>query len=489
MPSLHDPAHARRTKIVGTLGPASASQEILESLIRAGLDIARFNFSHGTHEDHQRNYDRVRAAEVRIGRPVGVLQDLQGPKIRLGKIEGEVLLGAGEDVVLSCDNDFLGNRDRLPTTYERLSRDVQVGEKILLADGALELEVTETRTNDVVCKVLVGGRLTSNKGMNLPGSHLTTPSLLSKDIADLEKGLAMGVDYVALSFVRTPHDVLQLREHMQRFGSVVPIIAKIEKPQAVERLEAIIEVSDGVMVARGDLGVELPAERVPSVQRRAIRLARERGKVSIVATQMLVSMTKQPRPTHAEVSDVANAVFDGTDAVMLSEETASGEYPIRAVETMAAVLIAADHGPIKMESPDFIQAVRNSYPGAISRAAVVLARDMNAQAIIAFTDWGLGPRLIGNWRPRCEILGFASTPEAVRRMALYWGVRPIRIDAPSSVEALVQELERLEEKSPFLPRGSTVVITTKMPFDAGQTTSVLKLHTLGGVPEGESKSS
>lgn len=458
---------------------------MIEALIRAGLDVARFNFSHGSHDDHQKNYDRVREAEQRVGKAVGILQDLQGPKIRLGKVEGEVHVAPGDRLVLSSENDFVGHRDRLPTTYDRLARDIRVGERILLADAALEVEVIEIKDPDLVTRVIVGGKLTSNKGMNMPGSHLTIPSVLSKDIIDLEKGLAMGVDYVALSFVRTPHDVIQLREQMERLGRVVPIIAKIEKPQAVERLEAIVDASDGIMVARGDLGVELPAERVPAVQRRCIRLARERGKITIVATQMLVSMTRQPRPTHAEVSDVANAVFDGTGAVMLSEETASGEYPIRAVETMSAVLASAENAPIRMETPEFIPELKNSYPGAIARAAVILARDMDARAIIAFTDWGLGPRLIGNWRPRCEILGFASTAEAVRRMTAYWGVRPIRIDAPNSVEHLVEALERLEEKSPFLPRGSTVVITTKMPFDAQQQTSVLKLHTLGEAPRAE----
>lgn len=479
MAVISDQAEPRRTKIVATLGPASSSQEVIERLIGAGLDVARFNFSHGTHEDHQRNYDRVRAAEVRLGRPVAVLQDLQGPKIRLGKIDGEVHLGAGEEVVLSSDGGFLGTRARLPTTYERLARDVAKGEPVLLADGAVELIVEEVRDPDLVCRVIVGGKLTSNKGMNLPGSHLSIPSVLAKDMADLEKGLAMGVDYVALSFVRTPHDVMQLREQMERLGRVVPIIAKIEKPQAVDRLEAIIDAADGVMVARGDLGVELPAERVPGIQRRSIQLARRRGKVSIVATQMLVSMTKNPRPTHAEVSDVANAVFDGTDAVMLSEETASGDYPVLAVETMAAVLQSADNSG-RVEPPDLVPTLQNSHPGAIARAAVVTARDLNASGIVAFTDWGLGPRLIGHWRPRCTIIGFASRDEAVRRMAVYWGVRPIRIEAPTSVETLVAELERTEARDAVLPRGSTVVITSKMPFEERSVTSLLKLHTLAG---------
>ncbi len=469
----------RRTKIVATLGPASNSEEVIEGLIRAGLDVARLNFSHGTHDDHRRNLARVRSAEARTGKPVAVLQDLQGPKIRLGKVDGEVFLKAGETAVLSSDGDFLGTRARLPTTYERLSRDVKAGELIQLADGQLELKVKDVKEPDVICEVIVGGKLTSNKGMNLPGSNLTVPSLSAKDIADLEAGLAMGVDYVALSFVRSPHDVLELRSLMEKFGRVVPIISKIEKPQAVDRLEAICDVSDGLMVARGDLGVELPAEQVPAVQRKVIRAARERGKVTIVATQMLVSMTRHPRPTHAEVSDVANAVFDGTDAVMLSEETASGEYPIRAVETMAEILRATDHAQIPRVEPDFVPTLKNSYPGAIARAAASLAKDMDARGIIAFTDWGLGPRLIGNARPRCELIGLAGRQEAVRRMAAYWGVRPMRIEAPASMEGLLAEIERIgRETSLFLP-GTTLVVTSKMPMDSDQVTSVLKLHKVG----------
>jgi pyruvate kinase len=472
----------RQTKILGTLGPASASAEMIEALIRAGLDAARLNFSHGTHDDHRRNLRLVREAEAKIGRPVAVLQDLQGPKIRLGKLDGKVELKAGSTIVLSSDNDFIGNPERLPTTYERLADDVRTGETVLLADGALELSAKEIKGRDVVCEVRLGGTVSSNKGMNMPGSTLTIPAASAKDLSDLECGVEMGVDYVALSFVRAPHDVIALRERMDKIGRRVPIISKIEKPQAVERLQAIIDVSDGIMVARGDLGVELPAEQVPTVQRRAIRLARQRGKLSIVATQMLVSMTRHPRPTHAEVSDVANAVFDGADAVMLSEETAAGEYPVRAVEMMSAVASAADGAQNRPPPPPFVEELRNSNPGAISRAAAGTAEDMGARAIAAFTDFGLGPRLISNWRPRCEILGLASRPEATRRMALYWGVRPHLIAEPTTLEELVETVERAAREVYHLPTGSTVVITSKTPFVEAQLTNVLTLHTIGGGP-------
>lgn len=465
---------------MATLGPASRSPEVITELVKAGVDVTRFNFSHGSHEDHLATMKMVRDAEAAVGRPVAVLQDLQGPKIRLGKLDGKVSLPAGKTVVLSSDNDFIGDPERIPTTYERLAADVRRGDTILLADGQLVLTAKEIKGRDVVAEVVVGGVVSSNKGLNMPGSELSIPSVTDKDLEDLEAGLAMGVDYVALSFVRMPHDVTQLRSEMRRLGREVPIVSKIEKPQAVEYLEAITELSDGIMVARGDLGVELPPEAVPGVQRRAIRLARERGKFTIVATQMLVSMTNAPRPTHAEVSDVANAVFHGTDAVMLSEETAAGKYPVKTVETMAEIVRAADHASVQAEPLGrFVETIQNSYPGVISRAAVVTAEDLKAEAIVAFTDRGLGPRLISAWRPRCMILACASTVEATRRMNAYWGVRPIRIDAPGTFEELVRFVEEAAAKTRGLHKGARLVITTKMPFDASVATNVLKLHTIG----------
>lgn len=373
---------------------------MIEALVRAGVDVTRLNFSHGTHEDHRRVYEAVRTAESRLKKPIAVLQDLSGPKIRLGKIDGEVLLTAGDQVLLSPNDDFLGSKERLPTTYAQLARDVRIGERVLLADGRLELVAESIEHGEVKCKVLVGGVLTSKKGLNLPGSELSVPALTEKDIVDLKFGLELGVDYVALSFVRSPMDVERLREQMLRFGRTVPVISKIEKPQAVKRLEAIVDISDGIMVARGDLGVELPPEQVPTVQREAIRVARERGKLTIVATQMLMSMTKNPRPTHAEVSDVANAVFDGTDAVMMSEETAAGSYPVKSVETMAALAHAAEDAPDAFEEPRFVRSLRFTHAFAIARAASVLATEMSARAIVSFTHHGLGPRLIAGCRPR-----------------------------------------------------------------------------------------
>lgn len=470
----------RRTKIIGTIGPASRSSETLGALIRAGLDVVRLNFSHGSHEEHQQVYELVRVEAARAGKHIAVLQDLSGPKIRLGKVDGEVRLRGGEEILLSSRADFLGGPGRLPTTYARLTRDVKPGERVLLADGRIELRALAVEGDDLRARIEVGGVVTSAKGLNLPGSVLSTQSLTEKDLADLEFGLRLGVDYVALSFVRSPHDVMSLREHMIRLGRSVPVIAKIEKPQAVERLEAIIDTSDGIMVARGDLGVELPPEQVPSIQRLAIRQAREQGKLTVVATQMLMSMTRHARPTHAEVSDVANAVFDGTDAVMLSDETAMGAYPVRAVETMASLASSAEEAPEAFEPPEFARSLRASHAFAISRAAVVTAQEMNAAAIVSFTHRGLGPRLIADWRPRCQIIGCAATEEEARMMAFYWGVRPIKIDPPNSFEALIASIEKATIAESLVEPGATVVITSKIPFSEEQTTNMLKLHTIRG---------
>ncbi|MEM1023299.1 MAG: pyruvate kinase [Myxococcota bacterium] len=472
-------AGPRRTKMICTIGPASAGVEMQTQLIQAGLDVARLNFSHGTHDAHRDTYEGLRQAEKAAGRPISVLQDLQGPKIRLGKLEAAVDLSSGDKLVLSSRNDFIGSEGRFPTTYERLARDVRSGEMILLADGRLSALVDRIDGDDVHVTMKVGGRLSSNKGINLPGTEISIPSVTKKDIEDLEFGLELGVDYVALSFVRTPHDIVVLRDHMSRLGRVVPIISKIEKPRAVEYLEAIIEEGDGIMVARGDLGVELPPENVPRIQRRAIRGARARAKISIVATQMLMSMTEHARPTHAEVSDVANAVFDGADAVMLSDETAMGRFPLRTVETMAALAHAAEQSPEARTPPDFSESIRESTAWAISRAAVVTAQETRAAAIVSYTQYGLGPRVLGTWRPPSDIIGCATEDAELRRMALFWGVRPLKIPAPKSVESLVQSVEKAGVDQDLLHEGDTVVLTSKMPFREEEQTNMLKIHTVG----------
>ena len=468
----------RRTKIICTIGPASRSPEVLEQLIRAGLDVARLNFSHGTHDDHRETYARIREAEAKARRPIAVLQDLQGPKIRLGKVDGEVHLTPGQEITISAENDFVGDDKRLPSTYPHLANDLRPGEMVLLADGRLRVEVTAIEGPEVHVRTIVGGVLTSRKGINLPGTKLSIPALTDKDLIDLRFGLDLGVDYVALSFVRTPHDVTRLQDKMRAHGRVVPVISKIEKPEAVEFLEHIIDVSDGIMIARGDLGVELPPEQVPRVQRQGIRMARERGKLTVVATQMLMSMTTHARPTHAEVSDVANAVFDGADAVMLSEETAAGQFPVRAVETMSALAGSAEAAPEAFRAPKFVENLRSSHAWAICRAAVVTADEIKADALVSYTHQGLGPRLVANWRPTCLVLGCAKTDEEVRRMAFYWGVRPVKLVAPTSVEGLLAAVENAGLDEGLLKPGQTIVITTKIPFTDEQITNMLKIHTI-----------
>lgn len=467
---------ARRTKLVCTIGPASSDFEVLAPMMRAGLDVARLNFSHGTHDAHRETYATIRRAEGAVGRAVAVLQDLQGPKIRLGKLHAEEQLVEGDRVVLSSRNDFVGAEHRYPTTYERLARDVRIGEPILLADGRLRVDVDRIEGEEVHATVVVGGSISSSKGINLPGTEISVPSLTDKDLVDLEFGLDLGVDYVALSFVRTPQDVRVLRERMEQLGRVVPIISKIEKPRAVEFLRFIVDESDGIMVARGDLGVELPPEKVPAIQRRAIELARARAKTSVVATQMLMSMTEHARPTHAEVSDVANAVFDGADAVMLSDETAMGAYPVRAVETMAALCRSAEEAPEAKRVPEFVEDLRKSHAWAVSRAAVVTAQETSAAAIVSFTNLGFGPRVMGAWRPSGQILGCASSDDGVRRLALLWGVLPLRIPAPDSVESLVSSVESVAIDRGILVPGDTVIITSKMPFVEEEVTNMLKVH-------------
>lgn len=470
---------ARRTKIIATLGPASSSASAIGALVQAGLDVVRLNFSHGAHDEHLTRIQEVRRVEREYGKPIGILQDLCGPKIRLGAVEGEVELIAGATVRLSSRDDFSGSAERLPTSYSALARDVRVGERILLADGRVALRAEAVAGEDVVATVEIGGRVSARKGLNLPESRLSVPALTDKDITDLRFGLEHGVDFVALSFVRSAEDIGRIRREMAARGRVVPVIAKIEKPEAVDHLEEIVDAADGIMVARGDLGVELPPERVPTVQREAIACARRKGKLSVVATQMLMSMTERPRPTHAEVSDVANAVFDGADAVMLSEETAVGAHPARAVAVMADVAAAASSERIYLDLPEMEAEVRGWSAYAVAKSAAVLAGERKARAIAAFTQRGLGPRLMAALRPDCVVLGLGASEDELRRMSLYWGVVPTRIPTPESLEALIESTEAAAAATGVARTGDTIVITSKIPFVPGQATNTLKLHTVG----------
>jgi pyruvate kinase len=466
-----------RAKIVCTLGPASSSPERIGELIEAGMSVARLNFSHGSHEDHARMLQVVRSEAEKRGRAIAALLDLQGPKIRVGKFEkGQIELRAGAELTITTDTSVIGDEKRVSTTYAQLPNDVRPGDQILLDDGYLALAVTEVKDRDVKTVVVSGGTLKNNKGINLPGVDVSAPALSEKDRTDIGFALRYGVDYVALSFVRRPEDVIEAKRLLTMDEVSIPVIAKIEKPQALDRLGAIIDVCDGVMVARGDLGVELGPEKVPLWQKRIIEETNKRGKIVITATQMLESMIQQPRPTRAEASDVANAVLDGTDAVMLSGETASGMHPIEAVRTMARIVDEIEKSAYyrtNIEVPTIELAVTTN---AIARAAVDAARAMKIRTIVVVSDSGGAARLVSEYRPDANIVCLTTNEVTFRRLALFWGVTPVLVGPSASTEELVDRVEAtLIERNLALP-GENVLITMAVPVGGGMQTNVLKIH-------------
>ena len=469
-------SRSRYAKIVATLGPATATAARIEALIEAGVDVFRLNFSHGERAQHGQLIELVRSAADRIGRPVAILQDLQGPKIRTGRLEqGPVELATDSTVVLTT-RDLAGNARRISTTYAGLPRDVAPGDTILLDDGRIRLRVAASRDDEVETVVEHGGRLSEHKGINLPGVRVSTPALTEKDREDLAFGVERGVDFIALSFVREAAEVHQAREFIEkRLQARLPIVSKLEKPEAIENLDAILEASDAVMVARGDLGVELPPERVPMIQKDVIHKANRLGKPVITATQMLESMVSQPSPTRAEASDVANAVWDGTDAVMLSAESAIGQYPVEAVQVMDRIVAEAEKQLPRAE----LQVGSITHAHAISRAARSLAEDLDVRAIVGFTRTGRTACLLSQERPSVPILAFTSEPRLARRLALWWGVTPFVCSAAENLDALVLQLEQLVLDAGLVGRGEAVVIVGALPFRAGVHTNFLKLHHVG----------
>ncbi|MDX2015776.1 MAG: pyruvate kinase [Myxococcaceae bacterium] len=473
----------RRAKIVCTLGPASTSQEMLEKLLDAGMDVARLNFSHGTHADHQAVLDRLRAASLKVRKAVGVLGDLQGPKIRTGKLEkGAVELVEGKEISITTDETVLGTQELVSTTYPHLAADVNVGDRILLDDGLLELKVLATDKKSLIrTEVVHGGTLKNNKGINLPGVALRADALTAKDKEDLIFGLKAGVDMVALSFVRTPQDIDMCREAMQEAGRVVPIIAKLEKPEAIARLDSILDKTDGVMVARGDLGVEIPPEEVPAIQKDIIRRANQRGLPVIVATQMLNSMIEHPRPTRAEASDVANAVMDNTDAVMLSGETASGDYPVESVQMMSRIVEAAESAMrqsfprIGTGEPLKIPA---EFPDVTCGVACRAAREAGCSLIVAFTLTGNTARLVSRYRPSVPIIAFSPNQEVRRRLSLLWGVMPRVLEPVQETEEMVRRVEEELLARGLAKRGERIVIVFGAPVGQAGKINSLRLHTI-----------
>jgi len=467
----------RRAKIVCTLGPATSSQERLNDLVAAGMDVARFNLSHGTHEQHKELYDRVRKAAELHGRAVGVLADLQGPKIRVGRFaEGPVRLGYG-DVFTITTEDVPGDREQVSTTYEGLPNDVKPGDRILVDDGRMTLEVTEVDGPRVRTRVLVGGMISDNKGLNLPGVAVSAPALTPKDEEDLRWALRTGFDLIALSFVRSPEDADLVRAIMDEEAVRVPLLAKIEKPQAVERLEEIVDAFDGIMVARGDLGVELPLEQVPLVQKRAIELCREKAHPVIVATQMLDSMMYAPRPTRAEVSDVANAVMDGADAVMLSGETSVGQYPIEAVQTMDRIAREAERATL--QSTHTIPRMPETTGGAIARAAAEVGAIVGAKALCAFTMSGETARRLARYRSPIPLLAFTSSPEVRGQLALTWGVETFQVPFVYHTDDMVRQVESALLSLGRCEKGDKVVIVAGSPPGTPGSTNALRVHVIG----------
>ncbi len=479
----------RRTKIVCTIGPATNSEEQIERLIRAGMNVARLNFSHGTQEDHAVVIKRVRAVSARLNCSIALLQDLQGPKIRVGSLQGgqPVRLVDGATLTITA-RDIVGTAEQVSTTYKPLPTDVKVGDRILLDDGLLELRVLSSNETDVVCQVVHGGLLKEHKGINLPGVAVSAPALTEKDRADLKFGIMHGVDYIALSFVRRPEDIREakqlIRQHQgelegkkSQAGAIpIPLIAKLEKPEAIQRLDEILEVVDGVMVARGDLGVEMAPEKVPLIQKRIIARCNDLGLPVITATQMLESMIMNPRPTRAEASDVANAILDGTDAVMLSAETATGAYPIEAVEMMVRIALETEAGNKTARQP---QCKRLTQSHAVSHAARALTEEASVQAVVVFTRSGNSAQLISKDRPRTPIIAYTPSERVYHQLSLWWGVWPHCIGLQGTIEDLIAVVDQRLRDDNLVRRDELVVIMGGFPVASQARTNFVKLHRLG----------
>ena len=467
----------KRTKIVATLGPASDSKEAIRALAEAGADVFRLNFSHGTHEEHRKRVAWVREVEKELGKTLAILQDLQGPKIRIGRFkEGRVELKVGQPFILTRA-PVEGDETRVSITYKGLPEDVAPGQVLLLDDGRLRLRVERIQGDEIHTVVELGGILSDSKGINVPGSDLSIPALSEKDIQDLALGAELGVDWVAVSFVRTRDDLLLARHYLARHGSRARLMAKIEKPSAVHRFEEILEEADGIMVARGDLGVEMPLEEVPIMQKRLILWAIAAGKPVITATQMLESMVQNPSPTRAEASDVANAIFDGTDAVMLSAETAAGAYPVEAVATMARIARVVE------SSPEFLQKLNVLRPAptpttqdAIAQAADDIVEAVEAKAIVVFTATGSSARRIARTRPKVPILALTPNPEVERQLALVWGVLPHLAPDPQDTDDMVRIALEKAKACGLAQVGERVVIAAGVPFGVRGTTNLIRVE-------------
>ncbi|WP_184923327.1 pyruvate kinase [Saccharothrix ecbatanensis] len=468
---------SRRAKIVCTMGPATATEDKVNELVAAGMDVARMNFSHGSHADHKQVYELVRAAADASGRAVGILADLQGPKIRLGRFANGPVEWRNGDIVRVTVEEVEGTHDRVSTTYKQLAQDAKVGDRLLVDDGKVGLVVTEVDGPDVVCEVTEGGPVSNNKGLSLPGMDVSVPAMSEKDIEDLEFALNLGVDFIALSFVRSPADIDLVHQVMDRVGhGRKPVIAKIEKPEAVDNLEAIVLAFDGVMVARGDLGVELPLEHVPLVQKRAIQIARENAKPVIVATQMLESMITNSRPTRAETSDVANAVLDGADALMLSGETSVGRYAIETVKTMGRIIEAVETESTVVPPLTHVPRTKR---GVISYAARDIGERLNAKALVAFTQSGDTVRRLARLHTPLPLLAFTPEPSVRSQLSLTWGTETFIVPKVDSTDEMVRQVDlSMIDIGRYQPGDLVVVVAGSPPGTIGST-NLIRVHRLG----------
>ena len=469
----------RHSKIVCTIGPATRSPRMIHKLLLAGMDVARLNFSHGTPAEHAQSFSMLREAAAAFQKPIAILADLQGPKIRTGALAGggSVALRAGQQFVITTAK-ILGDSTRVSTTFHHLPREVKAGDRILLSDGLIALRVERIRKQEVICQVVNGGLLGEHQGINLPGVKLRVPALTDKDRKDLRFALAHGADYIAVSFVRRPEDVLLAKSLIRRAKKDTPVIAKLEKPEAIENLEAILRASEGVMVARGDLGVEMSPECVPVVQKNIIAKAREFRRPVITATQMLESMIENPRPTRAEASDVANAIFDGSDAVMLSAETASGKYPVEAVQMMARIIEEAEASIHEYPRP--VPQERLKVPETVAELVCHASRELHMKLIAVFTHSGFTARLISRYRPLVPIVAFTPEANTRRRMALLWGVTSRQIADIKKIDGLaaIAEKRLLDER--FVRQGDVIGIVAGTPMGIRGTTNFMKFHVIGG---------
>lgn len=466
----------RKTKIICTLGPASESEEKLREIMLAGMNVARFNFSHGSHEEHKRKFDRVVKIRGELGLPVATLLDTKGPEIRLRDIEGgKTELVNGQKFTLTTE-DMLGNNEIVSITYANLIHDISAGTTILIDDGLIEMVVDEITDTDIICTVINGGPISNHKGVNVPGAELSMPYLSEQDKSDIMFGCDMGFDFVAASFVRCKEDILAVKKIIEENGSHMRIIAKIENMQGIRNLKEIVEVSDGIMVARGDMGVEIPMEEVPVIQKEMIKLAESEGKQVITATQMLDSMIKNPRPTRAEVADVANAIYDGTTAIMLSGETAAGAYPVEAVTTMAKI---AERTEQDINYNERLKKRENTteydITTAISHATCTTAKDLNAAAIITVTISGFTAGMISRYKPSCPIIACSVSPKICRQMNLYWGVTPVWIPRENSADDLFEDAVRAAQNAGYIKKGDTVVLTAGVPLGVSGRTNMIRV--------------